>query len=182
LIEKTTGGFEGSAAVPLAEAEGPAARSGWPLAGLSLFWRTFILLSILLLGSILAWLQTLRAFEFEPRAVQTAQQLASQVNLSRAALVHADAIARVSLLKTMSDEEGLRIIPREPGDVYVSAAQDALVRDMAKELRKRLGNKSVVASDVNGQKVSGSALTLTGTTTGCLPTRPASTRAEARPG
>jgi two-component system osmolarity sensor histidine kinase EnvZ len=48
---------------------------------------------LLLLGSIVAWLQTLRALEFEPRAIQTAQQLASLVNLSRAALVHADAIA-----------------------------------------------------------------------------------------
>ena len=151
MIEKTTAGFEGSAAVPLAEADAPAGRTRWPLAGLSLFWRTFVLLSILLLGSIIAWLQTLRALEFEPRAVQTAQQLASQVNLSRAALVHADAIARVSLLKTMSDEEGLRIVPREPGDVFVSAERDALLRDMARELRKLLGNKSVVASTVNSQ-------------------------------
>ena len=35
--------------------------------GLNLFWRTFCLLALLLVGSILAWLQTLRAFEFEPR-------------------------------------------------------------------------------------------------------------------
>ena len=53
--------------------------------GLNLFWRTFFLLSVLLVGSILAWLQTLRALEFEPRALQTAQQIASLVNLSRAA-------------------------------------------------------------------------------------------------
>jgi len=45
-------------------------------AGLSLFWRTFFLLALLLAGSILAWLQTLRALEFEPRAIQTAQQIA----------------------------------------------------------------------------------------------------------
>ena len=87
--------------------------------GLSLFWRTFFLLALLLLGSIVAWLQTLRSLEFEPRAIQTAQQLASQVNLSRAALIHADAIARTSLLKTMSDQEGVHIVPREPGDPFV---------------------------------------------------------------
>ena len=34
--------------------------------------------------------------------------LMAEGSLSRAALVHADAIARVSLIKTMSDEEGLR--------------------------------------------------------------------------
>ncbi|MBP9895920.1 MAG: two-component sensor histidine kinase, partial [Giesbergeria sp.] len=54
---------------------------------LNLFWRTFFLLSVLLFGSILAWLQTLRALEFEPRTLHTAQQIASLVNLSRAALV-----------------------------------------------------------------------------------------------
>ena len=35
--------------------------------GLSLFWRTFYLLALLLLGSIAVWLQTLRSFELEPR-------------------------------------------------------------------------------------------------------------------
>ena len=38
-----------------------------PRVGLSLFWRTFFLLSLLLIGSIVAWLQTFRALEFEPR-------------------------------------------------------------------------------------------------------------------
>ena len=82
--------------------------------GLSLFWRTFFLLALLLVGSILAWLQTLRSLEFEPRIQQTAQQLASQVNLSRAALVHADAIARISLLKTMRDQESLPLFLGNP--------------------------------------------------------------------
>ena len=53
---------------------------------LSLFWRTFFLLAILLAGGVFAWVQTFRALEFEPRAVQAAQQIASLVNLSRAAL------------------------------------------------------------------------------------------------
>ena len=44
--------------------------------GLSLFGRTFLLLGVLLLGSVLAWFQTLRTLEEEPRAVQSAQQLA----------------------------------------------------------------------------------------------------------
>src|SRR6185295_4929438 len=91
-----------------------------PRLGLSLFWRTFFLLSLLLIGSIVAWLQTFRALEFEPRAVQTAQQIASLVNLSRAALVHADPIARVSLIKTLADQEGVRILPREPKDKFAT--------------------------------------------------------------
>ena len=44
-----------------------------PRLGLSLFWRTFFLLALLLVGSIIAWLQTFRSLEFEPRAMQTAQ-------------------------------------------------------------------------------------------------------------
>jgi two-component system osmolarity sensor histidine kinase EnvZ len=117
---------------------------------LSLFWRTFFMLALLLLGSILAWLQALRAFEFEPRAVQTGRQIASQVNLSRAALINADAIARVTLLKTMAQEEGLRIIPRENSDAFISMEGDALTMDIAHELRQRLGAATVVAKQVNG--------------------------------
>jgi two-component system osmolarity sensor histidine kinase EnvZ len=96
-------------------------------------------------------MQALRVLEFEPRSVQAAQQLASMVNLSRAALVYADPIVRVSLLKTMADEEGLRIIPREPSDVFVLADKDVFLQDMAQELRRRLGTGAVVASGVNGQ-------------------------------
>ncbi len=118
-------------------------------AGLSLFWRTFFLLALLLLGSIAAWLQTLRALEFEPRAIQTAQQLASQVNLSRAALIHSDAIARTSLLKTMSDQEGVHIVPREPTDAFVPFGTDAIGRLVAQELTSRLGPGTVIASSVN---------------------------------
>lgn len=119
---------------------------------LSLFWRTFFMLALLLLGSILAWLQALRAFEFEPRAVQTGRQIASQVNLSRAALINADAIARLSLLKTMAQEEGLRIVPREAADQFVAMDGDALTMDIARELRQRLGANTVVAKQVNGSK------------------------------
>ncbi len=119
--------------------------------GLSLFWRTFFLLALLLLGSIAAWLQTLRALELEPRAVQTAQQIASLVNLSRAALIHSDAIARVSLIKTMTEQEGVRIFPREPNDKYEPFDTDTLGRRIALELTARLGPGTVVANSVNNE-------------------------------
>ena len=120
--------------------------------GLNLFWRTFFLLGVLLVGSILAWLQTLRALEFEPRALHTAQQIASLVNLSRAALLHADAIARVSLIKTMADQEGVRIVPREPGDRYEPLERSALGLRLAEQLTQRLGPDTIVAQSVNGEK------------------------------
>ena len=124
-------------------------RQSISLLGRSLFWRTFFLLSLLLIGSILAWLQTMRTLDFEPRAVQTAQQIASLVNLSRAALIHSDAIARVSLIKTMTDQEHVRIEPREPGDTFEPFDNDALSQRIEQELQSRLGPGTVVANSVN---------------------------------
>ena len=139
-----------SSPVPLEEEVSAAQNNG--RFGLSLFWRTFFLLALLLVGSILAWLQTLRTLEFEPRAIQTAQQIASLVTLSRAALVHADSIARVSLIKTMTDQEGVRIMPREPDDTFEPFDSDSLGRRISSELTARLGPGTVVANSVNEER------------------------------
>lgn len=117
---------------------------------ISLFWRTFGLLALLLLVSVVAWFQTFRTLEEEPRAVQSARQLASLVNLTRAALVHADAIARVSLVKTLVEQENVRIAEREPSDVHLPYAQDPLTQRISKELALVLGADTVVAREVNG--------------------------------
>ncbi|MCX7226867.1 MAG: ATP-binding protein [Burkholderiales bacterium] len=121
-------------------------------AGLSLFWRTFFLLGLLLLGSMVAWLQTIRAMESEPRSLQTAQEIASLVNLSRAALVHADAINRVSLINTMTDQEGLHIVPREPGDSVDPFDTDAAGQRVTRELVALLGPGTELANRVNQQE------------------------------
>jgi two-component system osmolarity sensor histidine kinase EnvZ len=118
----------------------------------SLFWRTFFFLALLLFGSIVAWLQTYRALESEPRALQSSQQLASLVNLSRAALRYSDAIARVSLIKTLADEERVRISLREPDDKFELLENDKLSQRTSEELKARLGAGTLVASEVNGQK------------------------------
>lgn len=137
--------------VPLDYPHGSGGARSRSRLNLNLFWRTFCLLALLLIGSILAWLQTLRAFEFEPRTLHTAQQVASLVNLSRAALVHADAIARVSLIKTMADQEGVRILPREPGDKFELLDHSALGGRLNEELTSRLGPGTIVARSVNGE-------------------------------
>ena len=122
--------------------------SGAP--GFSLFWRTFILLALLLAGGVFAWVQTLRALELEPRAVQSAQQIAGLVNLSRAALSHSDGINRVAMLKTLG-RQAIRVLPREPGDRYEPYEEDRFSRRVGAELRTALGVDSVVARSVNGQ-------------------------------
>ncbi len=118
---------------------------------LSLFWRTFCLLAILLAGGIFAWVQTLRALEFEPRAVQQAAQIAGLVNLSRASLKQADGINRVALVKTMGAQEVIRVTPREPGDRAEPFEVDRFTRRVSRELRAALGPDAVVAASVNGQ-------------------------------
>ena len=116
---------------------------------LSLFWRTFILLGLLLIAGIMAWVQTFKALEFEPRTVQAAQQIASLVNLSRAALRYADSINRVTLIKTMSEQESIMLKAREPADQFEPFEVNRFTQAIGKELRSRLGPTTVVASSVN---------------------------------
>jgi two-component system osmolarity sensor histidine kinase EnvZ len=116
---------------------------------LSLFWRTFVLLALLLGGGIVAWVQTLRALEFEPRAVQAAQQMASLVNLSRNALRYSDSINRVALVKAISTQEAIRFLPHEPGDKWEPFEDDRFSKRVANELRARLGSDTLVARSVN---------------------------------
>jgi two-component system, OmpR family, osmolarity sensor histidine kinase EnvZ len=118
--------------------------------GLSLFWRTFFLLALLLAGGVFAWLQTLRALELEPRAVQAAQQTAGLVNLARAALKTTDGISRVALMKSLTAQGGARVSPREPADTWESFETDRFSRRVGQELRTALGEDAVVARSVNG--------------------------------
>ena len=121
------------------------------LLSLNLFWRTFFLLAALLAVGVLAWVQTLRQLEFEPRAVLAAQQIASLVNLSRAAMAHVDGINRIALMKSMTDQQAVRVLPREPRDRWEPYEIDAFTRRIAAELRTRLGAGTIVARTVNGQ-------------------------------
>jgi len=117
---------------------------------LSLFWRTFFLIALLLVSGVFAWTQTFRALEFEPRANQQAQQIASLVKLARAALLSSDGINRVALIKGISNQESLKLAPREPGDKWEPYETDRASRAIGHELRTELGPDTLVASAVNG--------------------------------
>jgi two-component system osmolarity sensor histidine kinase EnvZ len=116
---------------------------------LSLFWRTFFLLALLILFSSLAWLQMFRTQEYEPRILRNAHQIATVVNLTKTALMHTDAIARVSLLKTLSDEEDVSIELREPSDRIRPFGDSDMESRLVQEMLKRLGPDTVIASRVN---------------------------------
>ena len=117
---------------------------------LSLFWRTFVLIALLLASGVIAWTQTFRALEFEPRTTQAAQQIASLVKLARAALLASDGINRVALVKGISNQESLKLKPREPADKWEPYDGDRISRTIADQLRSQLGPDTVVAGSVNG--------------------------------
>jgi two-component system osmolarity sensor histidine kinase EnvZ len=73
------------------------------------------------------------------------------VNLTRAALVYSDAITRVSLIKTLADQEGVRILPREPNDRFEPYTSGALDQRVTEELIDQLGEGTTVASRVNDE-------------------------------
>ena len=119
-------------------------------AALSLFWRTFFLLALLLGSGVFAWVQTFRALEFEPRAVQAAQQIASLVNLTRSALLATDGINRIAIIKSVSTLDAVKLTPREPTDKWEPFEIDRFQRVIERELRDQLGPDTVVASSMNG--------------------------------
>ena len=82
-----------------------------PLLPGSLLWRTFALITLLLIASLIAWIAILDKSESEPRARAIAQQVASIVNLTRAAIVTAAPEKRLELLRYLSQQEGTRVYP-----------------------------------------------------------------------
>lgn len=116
----------------------------------TLFWRTFLLVAVVLLASLLAWFQSFRVFEREPRAQQIAQQLVSIVSITRSALLYSDPAARRDLLAELAENEGIRIMPREPADRVVDQAHNPLADLVRAKVRERLGTDTRLASEVNG--------------------------------
>ena len=118
---------------------------------LSLFWRTFFLLLLLLAGGVLAWVLTLRAVEQAlPEQRHDARHLASMVRLTGEALHLSDRGNRPVLIKSLSAREGLVLLPRAVTDVWTSPQQGDALGPLAADLRRQLGPELLVATSVNG--------------------------------
>ncbi len=115
-----------------------------------LFWRTFLLILMLIAASLAAWLPTVRVFEREPRARQVAQQVVSIVNTTRSALIYSDPERRRELLADLAENEGIRVVPLEASDQIVPLPDDALVALVIRDVRARLGPSTRLAARVNG--------------------------------
>lgn len=127
----------------------PAPLEVRPRRRINLFWRTFFFLALLLFGSIIAWLQIFRTLETGPRAIQSAQQLATLVNTARVALRYADPVGRDMLIKVLAEEEQVRIMTRSPREALEPYLSDEFGELIATELIRRLGPGTVVAGAVD---------------------------------
>jgi two-component system osmolarity sensor histidine kinase EnvZ len=137
---------------PIAPDEMTVRPTAGPLVKLSLFWRTFILLALLIFFSSVAWLQMFKTQEYEPRILRNAHQIATVVNLTKTALKNSDEIARLSLIKMLADEEEVRIQLREPTDRIVAFTDSGMDSRLVDEMVKRLGPGTAVASRVNDEE------------------------------
>jgi two-component system, OmpR family, osmolarity sensor histidine kinase EnvZ len=115
----------------------------------SLFWRTLILVLLLIIASLAAWLQSYRVLERGPRAQTIAQQIVSIVNITRAALVYSDPFVRGDLLTELAANEGVRIYPLEPEDKVVPLPEGSLMKLVEQTIIDKLGADTRLASRVN---------------------------------
>ena len=118
----------------------------------TLLWRSFLLISLLMVISAAAWFQILRSYEREPRARQLAQMVVSVVNLTRAALITAKADKRRELLAELSEREGIRVYPADPGDKLSPSPEGRFVRLLHADVRRRLGEDTRFASGLGEQR------------------------------
>ena len=137
---------------PIAADEVTTPTAAGPLVKLSLFWRTFILLALLIFFSSVAWLQMFKTQEYEPRILRNAHQIATVVNLTKTALKNSDEIARLTLITVLADEEDVSIQLREPTDRIVYFTDSSMDSRLVDEMIKRLGPGTVVASSVNDEE------------------------------
>jgi two-component system osmolarity sensor histidine kinase EnvZ len=115
-----------------------------------LFWRTFLLILLLLAASSVAWLQSFRVFERGPRAQQLAEQMISIVNITRSALLYSDPIVRLALLADLADNQGIRIVPLEPTDAVRPFPDQPVMRLASERVIEALGPGTRIAAEVNG--------------------------------
>ena len=117
------------------------------------FWRTFLLLALLIGASLAAWFQSFRIIERAPRAQQIAQTIVSVVNVTRSALVHSDPAKRTDLLADLASNESIRIYPLEPSDVVDPLRDTASNLLMLDYVRARLGQGTRMVEAVNGRAI-----------------------------
>lgn len=117
---------------------------------ISLFWRTFLLLALLIGASLGATLGIAELLERTPPEKRLAWEVASVVNLTRSALVSAEPQRRPALLEELASAEDVSVLPKEPEDRIDADAAGSRLHALQPHLRQLLGPGTQVAGRVNG--------------------------------
>ncbi len=116
----------------------------------SLFWRTFVLVGVLLAISMGFWIASFHWLERDNRAKTASAQIASLVTITRSALFHSEPNSRRELIYELVSREGIRIYPKEPSDrIEPLENADDMVQVIAPYLKEKLGADTVVSPRVN---------------------------------
>ncbi len=121
----------------------------WPH---SLLWRTFLLVAVLILLSMLAWFAIYSAYENEPRTRQLTQLMASVANLTRSALINAHPEKRRELLRDLSDREGIHVYPVDADEAVAPLPDKPLLANLLAELRQELGPQTRLTLERNDER------------------------------
>jgi two-component system osmolarity sensor histidine kinase EnvZ len=115
-----------------------------------LFWRTFFLLGALTTTSMTAWVGMISVVQHEPQVQQISSQVISVVTITHAALTHSAPELRRELLFELVSNEGIRVFPLEEDDKVEPPASNALMPDIEKLVKAKLGAETRFSSKVNG--------------------------------
>ena len=119
----------------------------WARSGL--FWRTFLLLSVLTTLSMACWIGMINRFQRGPQVEQTAELLVSVVTITKAALTHSAPDLRRELLFELVSNEGIRILTLEPDDKVEPPPSSDGMREIAAIVRNKLGRDTRFSKSVN---------------------------------
>ncbi|MGC8508064.1 MAG: ATP-binding protein [Thiomonas sp.] len=114
-----------------------------------LYWRTFLLIVLLVSASLATWFQSFRLLELGPQITQTARQITSLIDLTRLALIHSAPQYRVSLLEDLAKKEGIYIYPRNAADQWMPMNHTDFTRRLETAVDSRLNEQLDFADVVN---------------------------------
>ncbi|TWI66586.1 two-component system osmolarity sensor histidine kinase EnvZ [Pseudoduganella lurida] len=117
-----------------------------------LFWRTFLLLSVLTTLSMVSWIGMYNYVQRGPQAQQLAAQVISVVTITRAALTHSVPELRTELLFELVSNEGIRVFLLEENDEIDPPPENELMPDIEKLVKAKLGADTRFSARVNGMR------------------------------
>lgn len=115
-----------------------------------LFWRTFLMLAVLITCSMLAWFANFRSMENTPNANLIVSQLTSLFNVTSSALRNAGAAQINSLVHDLAQSDGLIIQIASYGDRVTGFNSESFQYEIQEKLKEKLPANTKFASTLNG--------------------------------